>query len=68
VTEEWFEGWVGLGATYTVLQDVGDDVSNQWQITALPTIVVLDGDLTIRLRGTANLSEAEALVEQLLAE
>jgi hypothetical protein len=44
--------WLDLGATYTVLEDIGRNKSNEWEIFDSPTFVVLDRDMTILYRGS----------------
>ena len=62
--------WEDLGATYTVLWDVGNKMTQAYNVVDRPMFVVVDSDMTIRLRMSngAGKMEAEELIEKLLAE
>ena len=62
--------WETLGATYTVLWDVGNEITNLYNVVDRPMFVVVDSDMTIlkRMSNGAGQMESEELIEKLLAE
>lgn len=62
--------WGDLGATYTVLWDVGNETTLTYDVVDRPMFVVVDSDMTIRLRRSngGGKREAESLIEELLSE
>ncbi len=56
------------GATYTVLWDVDNATTQAYDVVDRPMFVVIDADMTIRLRASngAGMHEAEELITELL--
>ncbi|MFT5686072.1 MAG: hypothetical protein ACI8RZ_007027 [Myxococcota bacterium] len=66
---EDLEAWGDFGATYTVLWDTDDTITQAYDVVDRPMFVVVDRDMTIKLRRSneGGMIQAEALVETLLA-
>ena len=62
--------WETYGATYTVLWDVSNNTTVAYNVLDRPMFVVVDSNMTIRLRmsNAAGKEEAIELMEELLAD